>query len=75
MFMSANAVVGPGRAGWISIGKGAAMLGVSIPVIDVLIRDRKLTVRKVGKWRRLSVAEVEQLDRDATRGRVEIPAP
>jgi hypothetical protein len=41
------------------------MLGVSVPTLDLLIRDRRLTVRQVGFWRRLKRSEIEALHRDS----------
>jgi excisionase family DNA binding protein len=52
---------------WIPLAEAAARLGVGIDTIECLIRDRKLSLRRVGtSWRRVSRAEVERIDRDST---------
>jgi excisionase family DNA binding protein len=66
MHMSVNAVAGSAREDWVTIGRAAARLGVSVQVVDNLIRDGKLSVRRVGTWRRVRASEVEALDRRST---------
>jgi excisionase family DNA binding protein len=63
--MSANAVAKSAREDWIPIGRGAAQLGVSVPVVDKLIREGKLSVRRVGTWRRVRASEIAELDKES----------
>ena len=52
---------------WLLIGEAARVLGVSRSVVRKLIRDRRLTVRKVGSWNRIPAHEVERLAEASTR--------
>jgi excisionase family DNA binding protein len=52
---------------WITIGRAAARLGVSVPTVRNLVRDGKLSVRTLGHWTRVRASEVEALDRESTK--------
>ena len=66
--MPANAETGVQsvREEWVTVPRAAARLGVSVPVVIKLICRGELSCRRVGTWRRVSVAEIEALDRKST---------
>jgi excisionase family DNA binding protein len=72
--MSANAVAESAREDWIRLGVAAERLRVTIPVVVTLIRNGKLSVRRVGSWRRVRADEVAALDEAATAPAARPPA-
>jgi excisionase family DNA binding protein len=64
---TANTAAGHPHRDWIPLAEAAMRLGCGIDTIEALIRDRRLTLRRIGtSWRKVSAAEVERIDREST---------
>jgi hypothetical protein len=59
--MSENAMATPARGPWITLGAAAAKMGVSIFVVNDLIRQKRLSVMRLRTWKYVSATEVEAL--------------